>query len=163
MNKLNVFFNNVTNEIIQRQFHCIYFVICCYDHVFLLWHIFVYFTIVEFFIQNFCFFTNIELRRLHRRFEHFVVRRLNEILKRTKHNVEFWTLQHFIKYYKHCQMHEKSSRRFNFFIKKDDVRFNYNIVINIFYILNKFVLHFVNETICFQTEWWLKNISTKHV
>ena len=48
-------------------------------------------------------------------------------------------------------MHEKFSNRFNFFIK-NDVQFNYNVVINIFYILNRFVLHFVNETIRFQTK-----------
>ncbi len=47
-----------------------------YDHVFVLWKIFIQSYIIESLDQNFCMLIEIELRRLHHRFEHFSTRRL---------------------------------------------------------------------------------------
>jgi hypothetical protein len=52
--------------------------------------------------------------------------------------------------------------------KLDDIEFNFNIIINIFYIeikfeINKSILDLMNEAIRFQTNKWLKNITTRHV
>ena len=104
-----------------------------------------------------------KIRRLHRRFDHFFVRRLHQILKRAEHDVDVKIIQFLIKYCQHCQKFEKFSKRFNFILKNDDVDFNFNVTVNIFYIQNKSMLHFVNEATRFQTNRWLKNVSFKHV
>jgi hypothetical protein len=110
------------------------------------------------------------LRRLHRRFEHFSIRRLYEILERFDHDddVESRAIKHLIKFCHHCQIHEKLLGRFIFSIRDEDIQFNYSIMINILYMKyksadNKPVLHIVNETIRFQANRWLKDISTRHV
>ena len=118
MNKLRIYFDNIVDKIIQKQFHRFHSIIRQYDHVFLLWYIFVYIFIIESFDFNSCFFIEIELRRFHRRFDHFFVHCLHQILQRTQRKIDLYTLKHFTKYYKHCQMHDKLSKRFNFSIKK---------------------------------------------
>jgi hypothetical protein len=51
-----------------------------YGHVFLLWKIPIQLLILEFIEKNSCLLIEIELRRLHRRFDHSSTRRLHEIL-----------------------------------------------------------------------------------
>jgi hypothetical protein len=139
-----------------------------YDHAFLLWKIFTYSLIAESIDENSCLLIEIELRRLHRRFDHFSMRRLYEILTRSDHdNVKSRVIEHLNKYCHHCQMHEKFSERFSFSIR-DDFEFNFNILMNILYIEtrsdeNKPVLHLMNETTRFQVDRWLKDISARHV
>jgi hypothetical protein len=111
--------------------------------------------ILEFIEENSCLLTEIKLRRLHRQFDNLSARRLHEILHRSEHNeIEFHAIEHLIKFCHHCQMHEKSSGRFIFSIRNEDIQFNYSIVIDILYMKhksdNKSVLHIVNEAIRFQ-------------
>jgi hypothetical protein len=138
-----------------------------YDHAFLLWKISAQSLITKSFDQNSCFFIGIELRRLYRRFDHFSTRRLQAILDRSDHEINFQTIEYFIKYCHHCQIHEKSSSRFSFTLK-NDLEFNFNIIVNILYLkikfdVNKSILHVMNETIRFQVDKWLKNIIVWHV
>ncbi len=163
--RLNIYFNNLINEIVQHERR--HFVIWRYDHAFLLWKMLIQSLIFEFIEKNSCLLIEIELRRLHRRFDHFSARRLYEILERSDHEIESRAIEHLIKFCHHCQMHEKFSDRFIFSIKNEDIQFNYSIVIDILYMKhksdNKSVLHIVNETTRFQTGRWLKDISTRHV
>ncbi len=165
--RLNIYFNNLINEIVQHDKR--HFVIRRYDHAFLLWKILIQSLIAEFIDENSCLLIEIELRRLHRRFDHSSARRLYEILERSDHEIEFRAIEHLIKYCHHCQMHDKSSDRFIFSIRDEDIQFNYNIMIDILYMKykstdnNKLVLHIINEAIRFQIERWLRNISTRHV
>ncbi len=138
-----------------------------YDHAFLLWNILAQSLITKSFDQNSCFFIEIELRRLHRRFDHFSTRRLQAILDRFDHETNFQVIEYFIKFCHHCQVHEKFSNRFNFTLK-NDLEFNFNIIVNIFYLkikidVNKSILHVMNETTRFQVERWLKDIIVRHV
>jgi hypothetical protein len=138
-----------------------------YDHAFLLWKISAQSLIAKFLDQNSCFLIEIELRRLHRRFDHFSIRRLQAILDRSDHEINSQAIEYFIKYCHHCQIHEKSSNRFSFTLK-NDLEFNFNIIVNILYLeiksdVNKSILHVVNETIRFQVDRWLKNITVQHV
>ena len=149
LDKTDAYFNNVINRLIQKnQFHSI---VRRYGHVFLMWHAFSRSIINESLNQHFCFLIEMEIRRLHRRFDHFFVRRLHQILKRTEHDVDVKIIQFLIKYCQHCQKFEKFSKRFNFILRNDDVDFNFNVTVDIFYIQNKPILHFVNETTRFQT------------
>jgi hypothetical protein len=135
---------------------------------FLLWKIFTYSLIVESIDENSCLLIEIELRRLHRRFDHLLTRRLYEILTRSDHDdVESRVIEYLNKYCHHCQTHEKSFERFNFSIR-NDFEFNFNILMNILYLEtksdeNKLVLHLMNKITRFQIDRWLKDISTRHV
>jgi hypothetical protein len=138
-----------------------------YDHAFLLWKISAQSLIAKFLDQNSCFLIEIELRRFHRRFDHFSTRRLQAILDRFNHEINSQTIEYFIKYCHHCQIHEKSSNRFNFTLK-DDLEFNFNVIVNILHLeikfdVNKSILHVMNEIIRFQIDRWLKNIIVRHV
>ncbi len=138
-----------------------------YNHAFLLWKISAQSLIAESFDQNSCFFIEIELRRFHRRFDHFSIRRLQTILDRSDHEINSQAIEYLIKYCHHCQIHEKSSSRFSFTLK-DDFEFNFNVIVDILYLniksdVNKSILHVVNETIRFQIDRWLKNITARHV
>jgi uncharacterized ubiquitin-like protein YukD len=94
-----------------------------YNHAFLLWKISAQSLIAKSFDQNSCFFIEIELRRFHRRFDHFSIRRLQAILDRFDHEINSQTIEYFIKYCHHCQIHEKFSSRFNFTLK-NNLEFN---------------------------------------
>lgn len=168
MNQLGAYFNNTTNQVIQNRPHVPHAphahpVIRRYGHAFLLWHTFAYTVIIEFIVFNSCFLTEVELRRLHRRFGHSSVRRLHEILQQAQQEVDLHALEHLTKYCKRCQMHEKSPGRFNFIIKNEDIEFNYSVLMDILYITGKPILHVVDEATRFQTRRWLKDISARHV
>jgi hypothetical protein len=138
-----------------------------YDHAFLLWKISAQSLIAKSLDQNSCFFIEIELRRFHKRFDHFSTRRLQAIFDRSDHEINFQAIEYFIKYCHHCQIHERSSSRFNFTLK-NDLEFNFNIIVDILYLeiksdVNKSILRVMNETIRFQVDRWLKNIIARHV
>jgi hypothetical protein len=149
LDKLDAFFNNITNQIVQNKSS--HSIIRRYDHAFLLWHTSTYSITVDSLNQNPCYLIDVELRRLHRRFGHPSIRRLHQILDRAGHNVETRAIEHLVKYCHHCQKHEKSPERFSFIIK-NDVDFNYNIIVDILYIEFKPVLHIVDESTRFQTD-----------
>ena len=68
-----------------------------------------------------------------------------------------------------CQKHGRASGQFKFTLKDDDIQFNCNIIIDIFYLKDgqddkkKPVLHVVNENTAFQAAQFLLNISALHV
>ncbi len=156
MNNLHINMKNEHHSMIRR-----------YDHAFLLWNISSQSLITKSLDQNSCFFIEIELRRLHRRFDHSSIRRLQAILDRSDHEINSQTIKYLIKFCHHCQIHEKFSNRFSFTLK-DDLEFNFNVIVNIFYLkiktkVNKSILHVVNETTRFQADRWLKDITARHV
>jgi hypothetical protein len=62
-----------------------------------------------------------------------------------------------------CQKHSRSSKRFKFIIKNDDVNFNFFIIVNIMYIENSLIVHVIDQAARFQVAKWLQNISAKHI
>ncbi len=153
--RLDIYFNNLINEIVQHERR--HLVIRRYEHAFLLWKMLIQSLILEFIEKNSCLLIEIELRRLHRRFDHLSARRLHEILHRSGHNeIEFHAIQHLIKFCHHCQLHDKFLGRFIFSIRDEDIQFNYSIVVDILYMKwksadnNKSVLHIMNEATRFQ-------------
>jgi hypothetical protein len=120
--------------------------------------------------KNLCYLIEIELRRLHCRFDHLLTRRLHQILERAKHDdVDYHFIEHLIKFCHHCLTHEKYLDRFIFSIRNEEIQFNFNILMNILYIKikikdeNKSVLHLMNEAIRFQIDKKLKDILARHV
>jgi hypothetical protein len=103
----------------------------------------------ESFDLNLCYLTESKLRQLHRRFDHSSIRKLYDLLERSDHEVKKSVLKKLIKFCIFCQKHEKSSEGFKF-ILRDDVNFNYSIIVDIMYIDNNLILHVVDETTRFQ-------------
>ena len=159
MNRLNVYLNNLINKLIMKKNSI--FIIRRFDHSWLLWENFLWFYIVNSFNENSCFLIDVELKQLHRHFDHLFVEKLHRLRKRSKHEVNKIVLDKFIEICVFCQKHDWLSNRFKFILRKN-VEFNYFIIINIMYIDNNSILHMMNEAIRFQTIKWLLNIIFLH-
>jgi hypothetical protein len=61
----------------------------------------------------------------------------------------------------YCQKYGKSPGRFRFTLK-DDINFNYNVIVDVMYISGALLLHIVDEGTRFQAGRWLQNVSAKH-
>jgi hypothetical protein len=155
MDVLGVYFNNLTNTLVTPQGNVP--VVRRFGHSFLLWD-----TSLKLFLTESydCFLTTTELQRLHRRFGHPSVSRLQRVLDRAGHEVDKKALEYLTKYCEHCQRHGKSPSRFRFNLR-DDVSFNCSIIVDIFFISGQPVLHVVDEATRYQAGRWLQNISAK--
>jgi hypothetical protein len=164
MNRLKVYFNNVKNILFMIIKNRNLSIIRRFDHDFLLWKIsyFLHSYIVQSFNFNFCYLIDVELRQLHRRFDHSFITKLHDLLERSDHEVEKAALKKLTKFCTFCQKYAKFSERFKF-ILKNDVNFNYSVIVDIMYIENIFILHVVDDVTRFQIAKWLQNISVKHI
>jgi hypothetical protein len=149
MNRLKIYFNNVENLLIDKI--KILSIIKSFDHDFLLWKNFnfLHLYITQFFEFNSCYLIDVELRQLHKRFDHSFILKLHNLLERFDQEVKKAILKVLIKFCTFCQKYAKSSERFKF-ILKNDVNFNYSIIVNVMYIENHLILHVIDEIIRFQ-------------
>ncbi|KAF2022610.1 hypothetical protein EK21DRAFT_119577 [Setomelanomma holmii] len=150
MDRLKVYFNNTTDELVQGDVHI---------PVIRKWgHLWFHLNKKE---RATVFLTETELRRLHRRFGHPAVMRLAKLLKDAGHNdFEERTLKEVTKFCHHCQLHSSVLRRFKFTLK-DDHYFNYEILVDVMYLSSKPVLHVVDSLTAFQGAKFLNAISAK--
>lgn len=140
--KFEAFLNNIQNELIQNN--CLYSIICWYKHVFMLWYISTYFFIIEFLNMNLCYFIEIKFCRLHCCFEYFSIHRFYDIFNWINYEIDFDLLIYFIEFCEFCQKHNNIFRKFAFLIE-NNVEFNYNVIVDIFNINDKNVLHFIDR------------------
>ena len=159
MDHLQVYFNNLKNLLITPRNAVP--VVRRFSHPFLLWNTSLSTYLTRSFDQNPCYLTDVELRRLHRRFGHPSVERLARILERSGHGIDNRTLEHLTRYCHYCQKHGKSPGRFRFTLH-DDIDFNYSIVVDIMYIDGAPLLHIVDEGTRFQAGRWLQNVTARH-
>jgi hypothetical protein len=103
----------------------------------------------QFFDLNFCYLTETELRQLHRRFDHSSIRKLHDLLERAGHDVKKSALKKLSKFCIFCQKHEKSSERFQFTLR-NDVNFNYSVIVDVMYVESSLILHVIDEATRFQ-------------
>jgi hypothetical protein len=105
--------------------------------------------------------TEPELWQLHRRFGHPSVRRLVRVLEQAGYEeVDVRTIEHFTKFCKYCQLHSKSPGRFKFTLR-EDIYFNYSVLVDIIYLDSKPVLQAVDEATAFNAARFLKDMSAK--
>jgi hypothetical protein len=105
--------------------------------------------------------TENELRQLHRCFGHPSVRRLYRVLQRAGYgNVDPEVIRQLTKYCHQCQMNQKAPGRFRFKLK-DDYTFNFEVIVDVFWIEGKPVLQVVAEATSFQAARFLKDMSAK--
>ncbi|KAJ5576300.1 hypothetical protein N7535_003226 [Penicillium sp. DV-2018c] len=109
------------------------------------------------------FLTEVELRRLHRRFGHPSVARLHKVLTAAGHNTDQSLLEDINKICHHCQTNEKKPLRFKFTLQ-DDYEFNAEIVADTMFLDgNTPVLHVVNTATSFNAARFLTNQTPRHV
>lgn len=155
MDRLVVHFNNLKNVLITPNDEIP--IVRRFGHPFLVWD-----EAVHTFLQESpCYLTEVEIRRLHKRFGHPSVQRLQRVLERAGHDVEQGILEHLTKFCKYCQKYGKSPGRFRFTLR-EDTEFNYCIYVDIMYIEGKPLLHIVDEGTRYQNGKWLDNISARH-
>ena len=82
---------------------------------------------------------------------------LYQLLERSRHVVKLQVLKYLTKYYEQCQNHGQSPTCFAF-NRKNNIDFNYNVIVDIIYIEGKLVLNFIDEATRFQAERLLKNV-----
>jgi hypothetical protein len=97
MDKLRVYFNNLTNYIVTSTGRHVP-VVRRFGHSFLLWNDVLQSLISESFTCNPCFLTETELRRLYRRFGYLLVSKLRNLLERASHEVDTKTLEYLTTY-----------------------------------------------------------------
>jgi hypothetical protein len=150
MDRLRVYFNNTTDELIQGDLHV---------PVIRKWgHPWFHLNKRE---RATVFLTETELRRLHCRFRHPAVMRLVKLLKDAGHNdFKERTLKEVTKFCYYYQLHSPALYRFKFTLK-DDYHFNYEILVDVMYLSSKLVLHVVNSSTAFQGAKFLSAISAK--
>ena len=159
MDRLRIYLINVKNTLVTEDRAIP--IICRFGHPFLLWKTALQSYITQSFDTNPCYLTDIELRQLHRRFEHPSAMKLYLLLERSGHEVDKPALDKLTKFCSFCQKHGKSPGRFKFTLR-DDVNFNYSIIVDIMYIDNSPILHVVDKATRFQAARWLSNVSAKH-
>ncbi|KJZ79358.1 hypothetical protein HIM_01509 [Hirsutella minnesotensis 3608] len=149
MDRLGVYLNNVTNELVGNGVSVP--VIRRWGHA---W----------FFLRkqeaSVAFLTEAELRRLHTRFGHPSVYRLHKLLNSAGHNVEIEALEMIKKFCHYCQMKSDPPRRFKFSLK-DDCDFNYEVIVDIMTLDGKPVLHIVDQATAYQAGRFLSNMTAK--
>jgi hypothetical protein len=104
----------------------------------------------QFFDLNSCYLIKTKLRQLHKRFDHSFIKKLHDLLKRFDHEVEKSVLEKLIKFCTFCQKYAKSSERFKFTLR-NDVNFNYSVIVKVMYVENSLILHVIDEATRFQT------------
>ena len=106
--------------------------------------------------------TEVELRRLHRRFGHPSVYRLYQLLQQAGTKVEIEAIEHLTKYCHQYQIHRRAPHRFKFRLY-DDCSFNHEIIVDVIYLDgNKPVIHVVDVATAFQAARFLQNMSAAH-
>jgi hypothetical protein len=166
MNRLKVYFNNVENTLFMITKNRNLSMIRLFDHDFLLWKnsYFLHSYITQSFNFYFYYLTDIELRQLHKRFEHSFIMKLHDLLKRFDHEVKKAVLKKLTKFCIFCQKYAKSSERFKFMLKDDaNCNFNYSIIVDVMYIENHLILHVVDDVTRFQVARWLQSINARHI
>ncbi|KAF1828306.1 hypothetical protein BDW02DRAFT_652134 [Decorospora gaudefroyi] len=147
MDRHGIYLNNVDNVLVHQDKE--YPVIRKWGHPWLLLNS--YDTAAHYLTES-------ELRQLHRRFGHPAADRLHKILTKAGHdNVHKDIIDRINKFCHQCQLYSKAPGRFRFTIR-DDIDFNFRLIVDVMYIHQKPVLHAVDEATAFQAARFLLNL-----
>jgi hypothetical protein len=139
MNRLKIYLNNVTNEIISTDGKRRAPVIRKWGHP---W----FFTSK---LESALYLTDVKLKRLHRRFGHPATDGFCKLLKRAGHEKHRNKLEKIEKFCHKYQINGPQPSRFKFPVR-NDCEFNHKIIINVLHLISRPVLHYVNRAIAFQ-------------
>lgn len=115
--------------------------------------------------QDMSFYTEPELKRLHRVFGHPSVTALGHLLRRADPENYSYNVKHarydIMRECMTCVKHAAKPRRFKVTIGTDDLRFNHIIAVDIMYINEKPVIHVVDEATNYQAAMFLKRVTAE--
>ena len=147
MDSLGIYFDNLTNRLHHKVSNEYESIERFYGHPFYKWS-----NMMQ------CFYTESELRRLHRRFGHPGTDKLFNLLKEADVQAVSpktrASLEEIAKHCKLCQLHGQRPRRFRFTLRSKK-GFNQSVFIDIMFIDGKPLLHVVCETTRYQSAQWL--------
>lgn len=153
MDRNELYLNNVENVLIHSKTKLEAPVTRVRGHLFIQWN-----TLIS------CHLTEIELRRLHRRFGHPTTDKLMKLLERSGleqiDSDTRCTLSNIERTCERCQRYAQKPRRFKFTLREDK-DFNHTVYADVFYIEGKPILHVVDEVTYFQSARWLKDMSAE--
>ena len=114
---------------------------------------------------DYTFYTETELRKLHRSFGHPSAKALAELLKRARPTDPYVhdELDAIIRECAVCAKNASIPRRFKLTVGTEDVRFNHIVAVDIVTIEGKQVLHCVDESTHFQAAAFLTNMKSETV
>ncbi|RAL65012.1 hypothetical protein DID88_001120 [Monilinia fructigena] len=121
-----------------------------FAHPFLTWKVKLQNVIQHSIDDGECLLTEVELRRIHRRFGHPSARKFYKVLKRSGHDEDFEAIKQLTKFCHHCQLHSKSPGRFKFSLPDKDYNFNHSVLVDVLYIDRDPILRVVDDSTCFQ-------------
>ena len=87
------------------------------------------------YFSNLVTFIKTELKYLYKRFNHPNIKKLWFLLKQVNRKVDYKILKLINKFYHHYQIKKQAPQRFKF-VLKNNINFNYKIIINIIYLNN---------------------------
>jgi hypothetical protein len=139
MDRLKVYFNNIINEIAFAYGRLRASIIRKWGHF--------WFFVSK--LESAAFFTDGELKRLYRRFGHSATDKLCILLERAGYEDHREALIVIEKFCYYCQMKSLKLRRFKF-ILRNDCEFNYEIFVDVLYLIFLSVLQVVDQATSFQ-------------
>lgn len=110
-----------------------------------------------------CNLTEPELRQLHRRFGHPSVRKLSDLLNRIDEDFDPKVIAEINRLCHQCQLHQRGPQRFKFNLRDDHIEFNAEIIVDIFYLNGRPVLHVIDSATSFQAARFLPSMKSKSV
>jgi hypothetical protein len=154
MDKHNVYFNNVRDVLVHGDKE--YPVVRKWGHSWLL---------IDELERSivWCHLTETELRQLHCQFSHPAAECLHRLLTRAGYEeIDKAIITKITKFCHQCQMHSNATGRFKFTLR-DDMEFNYQVLVDIMSINGKPVLHILDMATSFQAAQFLRNMTAKKV
>lgn len=110
---------------------------------------------------NACHLTEGEIKRLHRRFGHPSVKRLQHLLDQAGHVPDSEIMLRVKEMCEHCQKHSDAPHRFRFKLQ-DDIDFNHTVYVDIAMFGKDYALHMVDEATGFGAAKLLRKAPGSH-
>lgn len=163
INQLKIYFNNIQNIFVMKYENKTIPIIRHFGHLFLLSKRVLQFYVLQSFEKNSYYLTKTELCQLYRQSGHPSRLRLRLLQEQFghRHDLDKTVLNSLIKYCSFCQNHGKSLGQFKFTLR-EDISFNFKIIVNIMYIDNHLILYVVEKALRLQIAKWVQNITTKN-
>lgn len=153
--RLGSFYNNLTDQLVHNKARKNTQAERFYGHPFIHWDV----------LQQ-RFFTTTEIKHLHKRFRHSYTDKLLNFLKHSElKNISADTRampEHITRRCKPCQTYAQTQWRFKFALREER-GFNRTVLVDIFYIDSKQILHVVVESTRYQAARCLPNITAEEI
>lgn len=106
--------------------------------------------------------TKIELCQSYTCFRHSSINKLYKLLTQAGYDIKYKIIEMINKFYHYYQIRNKASWHFKF-ILKNDIDFNYKIIIDIIYLDKKLVFYAINTATTFEVNQSINSMLAKNI